>query len=78
MLYSENVAIIPLLNKKLSYQIQPEYLVLYLNLYRYNLRVQGMLLRLEFAEKKGDLEPALKTFHEAVDGEHVGYMALLC
>ena len=30
-----------------------------------------MLLRLEFAERKGDLEPALKVFHEAVDGEHV-------
>ena len=46
-------------------------------LYRYDLRVQGMLLQLEFAEKKGDLEPALKTFHEAVDGEQVGYMTLL-
>ena len=30
-----------------------------------------MLLRLEFNERKGDLEPALKVFHEAVDGENV-------
>ena len=36
-----------------------------------------MLLQLEFAEKKGDLEPALKTFHEAVDGEHINYMTIL-
>ena len=40
-------------------------------MYRYDLRVQGMLLRLEFAEKKGDLEPALETFHKAVDGEQI-------
>ena len=33
-----------------------------------------MLLQLEFAEKKGDLEPALKTFHEAVDGEELDYV----
>lgn len=38
---------------------------------RYVLRVQGMQLRLEFAEKKEDLEPALKTFHEAVDGGYI-------
>ena len=44
-------------------------------LYRYDLRVQGMLLRLEFTEKKGDLEPALKTFHEAVDGGDVYHIA---
>ena len=37
---------------------------------RYDLRVQGMLLQLEFAEKKGDLEPSLETFHRAVDGNH--------
>ena len=30
-----------------------------------------MQLRLEFAEKKEDLQPALKTFHEAVDGKHL-------
>ena len=34
-----------------------------------------MLLRLEFTEKKGDLEPALKTFHEAVDGGDVYHIA---
>lgn len=39
--------------------------------HRYELRVQGMQLRLAFAEKKGDLEPALKTFHGAVNGELV-------
>ena len=42
-----------------------------------------MLLRLEFAEKKSDLEPALETFHEAVNGEYVyiiqqHYICWLC
>jgi len=29
-----------------------------------------MQLRLEFAEKKEDLQPALKTFHDALDGKY--------
>ena len=37
--------------------------------HRYDLRVQGMLLQLEFPERKNELEPALKVFHDAVDGE---------
>ena len=37
-------------------------------MYRYDLRVQGMLLQLEFPKRKCDLESALKTFHDAMDG----------
>ena len=36
-----------------------------------------MLLRLEFAEKKSDLEPALKIFHEAVDGNVLNISAII-
>jgi len=36
--------------------------------HRYALRVQGMQLRLEFVEKKEELQPALDTLHKAIDG----------
>lgn len=37
-----------------------------------------MQLRLEFAEKKEDLQPALKTFHDALDGKYLAsYMILI-
>ena len=35
-----------------------------------------MLLQLEFAEKKGDLEPALEIFHKAVDGKYTTIVQL--
>jgi len=35
---------------------------------RYALRVDGMQLRLEFLEKKEELQPALETLHKAIDG----------
>ena len=37
-------------------------------MHRYVLRVQGMQLRLEYTEKKEELQPALAILHEAIDG----------
>jgi len=46
---------------------------------RYVLRVQGMQLRLEFIEKKGDLQPALDTLHKAIDGKkYICVIAAMC
>ena len=36
--------------------------------YSFPLRIQGMLLRLEFEERKTEIQQSLDTLHEAIDG----------
>ena len=36
--------------------------------YSFPLRIQGMLLRLEFKERKTEIQQSLDTLHETIDG----------